>query len=790
LEDQIEMRIRCATRLFIAMLALCCSEAFAQQAIGGYNPGPSVNVKTFGAYGDTQFGSGGTNPANNMLKGGTTTGIPAFAASDIGKTIWIDKAPFPAPVLAGITVPGSCPGGGKLTNNRPYPLNVYYRIAYTGTAGVGDVSVEGFIQIPQNTSNTCVKITGPGSGPGSGYTGLSGYKVYFASDAPLRWVSQHFYTGPNTVLDSNGNIEYSSASGTTGCYPGPPPACGSDPAWTTTVGNTTMDGGVGGITWTNEGPPIPGSGSGFEVYQAPTTVCGTGGNDPGVSASCEVDTIQSGGAPPKVTVFNGGKITSVDTVNNIATFQTSLGTAVLQGNNYSWGHDDSTAITNAIMAMQGLASGGTLFFPMSSGCYGLTQTVSTPASGGYFLALTGEGSASSQMLGGPGTIEQRSGASCIATISGLAGTSQSGLTFPALTMPISQTNAGPIVERLAFVDPFGSTNNALTFYTNASTRVLANSFQGYASGTAILFDAQETSAPTPYNYNQFVQVADNICLSVQSCVVMKNGATNPAWIERNRCVSAQMGGGRCVQLGPNLLELPPYNQAYNAGATNWIVENFALYFPISYESMDQYADYWIGNSNQQTASLQMPVIPNIIGGGGSGTAMHVGASASGAGMNFCHDNEIIGGNNSSNAIGLFIDELDCRRGSRDPDGVLEPRIGNDAVTPYQRYREPADGGKSERENSLPSSGQWESWIRGQQCNRWGRGDYRLGRPEQLQLHSSQRCRDERAAVALWRRQRDELRGAKSGFVLKCHRRTTVCERRHQCHRPVFLRNDA
>lgn len=621
-----------AILLVISISLLCCSGVFAQQPSVAYNPGPSLNVKTFGAYGDMQFGSGGTNPSGTTLTS-SAVGVAPFSASDMGKIIWIDKALFPAPILAGFLVTSSCTGTGKLTNNRSYPLNVYYRIAYTGSAGVGEVSVEGFAQLPASTSNACAKITGPGNS--MSYTGISGYKVYFASDAPLRWASGS-YGGNATVLDSNGNVEWTKLGGASGA---------TEPAWTTTVGNMTTD---NGITWVNEGPSVPGLGSGAEVYQSPTSVCG-GSSDPGVNTLCEIDTIQSGSAPPSVNVFNGGAITSVNTSTNTVTFMNTLGTVTIQGNNYAWGHDDTTAISNSILAMQGLSSGGTLFFPVSSGCYGVTSTIHTPTTGGSFLTLNGEGSASSQQLGGPGllNLEQRPSASCIATIG-----SSAGFTFPGST---SQTNAGPTIERLGFIDPFGSATSALTFFTNASTRVVENSFQGYAAGTAIFFNAQQTqpSPPNPFKYNQFVQVSDNVCISVLNCIVMNNGATNPAWIERNRCVSAQTGGGRCIQLGPNLLELPQYSPPYNAGATNWIVENFALYFPVSYESIDQYADYWIGNSNQQTASLQMQGNQNIVGGSGTGTALHVGASASGTGL--CHDNEIVVGNNSSNAVGLFID---------------------------------------------------------------------------------------------------------------------------------------
>jgi hypothetical protein len=332
---------------------------------------------------------------------------------------------------------------------------------------------------------------------------------------------------------------------------------------------------------------------------------------------------------------------------NTLTFSGTLSNGnggVVTKNNFAWGTDDTTAITNALATLisQSRSPGGTLFFPVSSGCYGLSSTlsISNGATSPALLAFSGEGSASSKQLAGPasgpGFAQTQPASACIATIN-------QGNASPFTGISFATTNAGPLIERLGFLDPFGSTTSALMFTTHASTRVIHNSFQGYSNGTAIEFDAGGSG-----NYSQFVQASDNICVSVKSCIVMHDGITNPAWIERNRCVSAQYGGGRCVQLGPDA------TSPGNAGATNWIVENFAVYFPISYESIDQFADYWIGNSNQQTANLENSgnPVPNIIGGGGSGTGLHIGSSSTGTN---CFSNELYGGNTTGNAVGLFID---------------------------------------------------------------------------------------------------------------------------------------
>lgn len=595
------------------------------QGVAWNGTGPSVNVRAYGALGDVQANIDGVVAANTKV----LTSGSIFTASDVGKILWIDQAPFQAPTLVSITVSSSCTGG-LLANTSTYNYNVYYRMSYTKSSGAaeGNPSVEGFVALTPG-SGQCVKITSPTS-----LSGASHYNVYFGADAPPPWMANTAYSMNAKVLDTNGNVEIATVGGTSGS---------SNPPWNTQVGLTTKDGTAPTqITWRNEGPVVPGSGSGTELLASNATNCANG--NPLVSmgsVNCEIDTLPStvgGTSPPSVIVFNAGMITAQTT--HTITFSTVIPNAVMgavNNNSFAWGHDDSPAVTNALSALTAAspAVGGTLFFPVSSGCYAVTSLINISQNNGSFLNFEGEGSASSKHLGGPFPTPNQPASACIATISTGGG---AGFSFGSAG---NMMNAGPLVERLGFLDPFGAAAAALTFYGNASTKVLHNSFQGYSSGTAILFDAGSSII-----YSQFVQASDNICISVKSCIVMNDGITNPAWIERNRCVSAQTGGGRCVQIGPNSA-IPG-----NGGGTNWIVENFALYFPISYESTDIDATYWIGNSNQQTAALQSPMIPNIIGGGGSGVGTHIGSSSTGT---KCFDNEVIAGNTTSNAVGLFID---------------------------------------------------------------------------------------------------------------------------------------
>jgi hypothetical protein len=244
----------------VALLLLCLADGrVLAQGVAWTGLGPSVNVKAFGAAGDVQAGTDGT--IGVMGGNSTLTSAQTFSSVDVGKSLWIDTAPFPAPVLAVITVAsgGSCLGGGALANYGTYNYNVYYRISYTKAAGTteGSVSFEGFVPLPHGTGQ-CVMIASPTP---SGFSGATNYNVYFASDAPAPWISNgHTYFINDKVLDTNGNIEIALNIGQSG----------TSITWNKQVGQQTLDntGTISPITWRNEGPVVPGSGSGQEVLAA------------------------------------------------------------------------------------------------------------------------------------------------------------------------------------------------------------------------------------------------------------------------------------------------------------------------------------------------------------------------------------------------------------------------------------------------------------------------------------------------------------------------------------------
>lgn len=113
-----------------------------------------------------------------------------------------------------------------------------------------------------------------------------------------KWAATHTYAAPSRIVDSNGDVEVTTAGGT---------SAGSHPIWPTTAGDTVLD---GSVTWTNAGAwpssaqasskgtsgiiidNLVGSGGGSQVYfstlgnQTCTTSGGSGG--------CAIQASQSG----------------------------------------------------------------------------------------------------------------------------------------------------------------------------------------------------------------------------------------------------------------------------------------------------------------------------------------------------------------------------------------------------------------------------------------------------------------------------------------------------------------
>jgi hypothetical protein len=82
------------------------------------------------------------------------------------------------------------------------------------------------------------------------------------------WVATNIYTPPSRIVDSNGSIEFeTSLAGTSG---------GAEPTWATTVGATTID---GGVTWQNAGAlpvaALPATGGTSGVISDNTVGAGT-----------------------------------------------------------------------------------------------------------------------------------------------------------------------------------------------------------------------------------------------------------------------------------------------------------------------------------------------------------------------------------------------------------------------------------------------------------------------------------------------------------------------------------
>ncbi len=97
------------------------------------------------------------------------------------------------------------------------------------------------------------------------------------------WSAQEVFPVGAEIVDSNGNLQRVTASGTSG---------GTPPGWSTTIGNTTPDGGVGGVTWTLVSPTR------LTVDLAATMSVTLNGN-PAFSTLVQLN---AAGPPPAITV--------------------------------------------------------------------------------------------------------------------------------------------------------------------------------------------------------------------------------------------------------------------------------------------------------------------------------------------------------------------------------------------------------------------------------------------------------------------------------------------------------
>lgn len=98
------------------------------------------------------------------------------------------------------------------------------------------------VQVPTGASRATLNVQVP---PGNGQqaSGFITLEVPIVTD-PSAWTASHAYTSGNTIKDSNGNIQYCTASGTSGS---------SAPTWKTDLGDLTTD---NGATWQMIGDEI------------------------------------------------------------------------------------------------------------------------------------------------------------------------------------------------------------------------------------------------------------------------------------------------------------------------------------------------------------------------------------------------------------------------------------------------------------------------------------------------------------------------------------------------------
>jgi hypothetical protein len=172
--------------------------------------GPNNLVNTFFA-----------SPTNGMTTGIPSGGITAtFRIADWGST-YDPNAPWT-----------TIPGGQDIASTALIPAGA--------TADANNITFNWTVQdVPGNTWLTDFRTAAK--------TADQCMLVELAGGLLKTWQGTHLFNLNETIVDPLGNIQKVTTPGTSGPL---------QPAFSSTPGGTTMDGGVGGVTWTNSGPAI------------------------------------------------------------------------------------------------------------------------------------------------------------------------------------------------------------------------------------------------------------------------------------------------------------------------------------------------------------------------------------------------------------------------------------------------------------------------------------------------------------------------------------------------------
>lgn len=712
---------------------------------------PEVQTYVAATNGDVQEKlTGNMSVANAGVVTDATSAL--FRPGDVGKNFAISLAPGHAPTLIAPTVT-------SVSTSIAGPAEFHFKEWCTNTAGTqrGDESFESAKFLP-NSSNQVV-ITGPStcdngldhyvvsvsvdsatdwpgrtSGKEINATGLSGCgngaPLPIASSCTLNsvptytiWSSTHTFGAAAQVIDSNGNLEWTSAGGTSG---------GSQPTWNATISGTVSD---GTVTWKNLGPItvqydfwkvrhifagnriIKDSNGNLQVATTPgtsgdvvptwnTTLLGT------TTDGTAIWTLVSTTPTVPFTQWAFGTITAYTSATQVSVSLTcapagpdcpggSLPSWALANNTYGWGTDDTANFQLACNAIVN-TDGGTLIVP--PGSYWINDTGVLCGNSGKknFITINGTGGAGTPLIGIPATAN-RAGVSEFVQFG--AG-NNSMFTFGV--GGATQTFGGVHLRDLAFRDGTTSTraggsaggslgSNAVLLLNETDFVFEDLTFMNWTHGIAMHFNAGQ-----PGQWSQEAWLHNIRATNVEYVQLWDNGRTSNIKMEGIAGISSQLGGGICFDFESGGGS-PTY---FGGGGNDRIYGSECNYFPLSIHQTDLNVMDWTAFHAEQTATLE----PNMIGSNNTGTGILIEGTVAGGGKclsnkwyegsvtgfnaafqigisltqnQYCQSTDIAGLSNANNTTNI-LDFSQFTNNVGTPQGGQDTQISNDVLLQRQR----------------------------------------------------------------------------------------------------------
>jgi hypothetical protein len=626
-------------------------------------PSPWIDVKSYGAQGNTQTGIDGVMASASSTvtaPPGTFSCTPSCASSpDVGKQFSINNAPEPPPTLP---VPSS--GSGSIS---PTAV-IYYRLTLINSGGEGTPSQEGFFSIG-GTSTGSIQIPAP---TGDSTTGA--WNVYAAESDQESGTS---ILADNTPCSAAGlcrtsgttvTVTTSSAHGfmpgQTVLITGVSTSCtgmagqGFEGAFViATASSTTFTYSQLGTSGQHCGGGTVGiydSASGYEELQptsgcsATTTVVLTNKVGGGSITGCSITSgttwtasspiARNGTAAPPTSSVSIGTISTVNSTGSIIVSFTAPNYTP-EGSAFAWGNDDTGAIQNALNSAPCNPSvpqkfGCKVFFPPGSYWVQNDSASSGPANLNIantqpFVFLAGAGAASSKALGS-GLVGMISATSEIVTPDAI---------YPLVvgTSGGNAFNAGPKISNLGFRDiSVGNAKGGIQFLGVAHAFLDNLSFIDFSNGAGVNFDTTNATM----QFSQFNYVLDPTIQNTRTPFLFTGATASSNYIEGGNLIGSQLGGGACIDFQPDGAS------SKNTGH-NYIHYPQCNYFPTGMSLYDQNSDEIVFHAEN---SFVVPTGQGApIGSPGAGTGIILDGVASG-----CVSDQLAQTSFTSFALGVSV----------------------------------------------------------------------------------------------------------------------------------------